>query len=71
MTKTEIKKQLQDIFIKLKLPLVSDLKELDSVAKMMFILEIEEKFKIEFSIEELSSDDYELFIKFIYDKVNR
>lgn len=70
MTKTEIKKQLQDIFIKLKLPLVSDLKELDSVAKMMFILEVEEKFKIEFSIEELSSDDYELFIKFIYDKVN-
>lgn len=70
MTKTEIKKQLQDIFIKLKLPLVSDLKELDSVAKMMFILEVEEKFKIEFSIEDLSSDDYELFIKFIYDKVN-
>ena len=49
---------------------MSDLKELDSVAKMMFILEVEEKFKIEFSIEELSSDDYELFIKFIYDKVN-
>lgn len=70
MTKAEIKKQLQDILIKLELPLISDFRELDSLARMMLILEAEERFQIEFSIAELSSDDYESFVKFIYDKVN-
>lgn len=70
MTQAEIKKQLQDIFIKLELPLVSDFRKLDSLARMMLILETEERFQIEFNITELSSDDYEAFVKYIYDKVN-